>query len=78
MSTSTAEMVNELKQLPADAKLEIIGELWDSMTEEEVPTPDDVLEELERRLDAYECNPERGTTWEEAERQIRAKLGYAR
>ena len=58
--------------LNVEQKLELMGELWDSITvsPENIPVPDWHIEELDRRKREYEQNPTIGMSWEEAKQQI--------
>jgi putative addiction module component (TIGR02574 family) len=57
-----------IDRLNADERLELIGEIWDSLTEggEDQPPPDWHLRELERRRAAAEADPGAGILWEVA------------
>ena len=59
MSASTAEKVEELKRLPTDEKLEVIGDLWDSIPEDDAAADSETLDELERRCAEIDRNPSR-------------------
>lgn len=63
-----------LKSLPARDRLELIGELWDSLLDEPegVPIPDWHLEELERRRQADGGKTE-GVDWVTAMDRLRAR-----
>ena len=70
-------MSQTLRQLGIDRlsvaeRLELIGEIWDSITEagQDPPLPDWHRRELERRLAAAEADPEAGIPWE----VVRARL----
>ena len=62
----------EVFALSVEKKLELLGELWDSITPTaaEVPVPEWHIEELDRRKREYELNPSIGISWEEAKQQI--------
>ena len=63
-------LVEELVKLPAPERLELIGALWDSLSEEEVPLTKAQVAELDRRLDDMDMNPGDEMTWEEARQRI--------
>jgi putative addiction module component (TIGR02574 family) len=46
--------------------------LWDRIgaAADEVPVPDEVLEEIERRIDEHDRHPEDSVTWEELKLKI--------
>jgi len=60
MSLALPERALELLSTPlsVDQRLELIGLLWDSIPDEELPLPDWHRQELERRLQAAETNPQ--------------------
>ena len=62
----------EVFALSVEQKLELMGELWDSITvsPEDIPIPDWHIEELDRRKREYEQNPTIGISWETAKQQI--------
>lgn len=64
-----------VNELSADERIELIGAIWDSMsTEMIVREPTGALkEELDRRIDAYEKDPERGLPWEEVGARIESR-----
>ena len=59
---------DEILRLPADERLKLLEDLWDSLSPDDVPMPDWHKEELDRRLD--EPAPGSGQSWDE----VRAKL----
>jgi putative addiction module component (TIGR02574 family) len=61
----------ELKKLTVTERLELIGELWDSIEAEEQPElSKEQLIELDKRLASYEKDGNKGKPWSE----IKAKL----
>jgi putative addiction module component (TIGR02574 family) len=50
------------ERLSNSERLELIGLIWDSITE--LPIPDEHLRELERRRAAAEADPDVGVPWE--------------
>lgn len=61
--------------LSADEKLELVMELWDSISEDKVPLPtDEQLAEAERRFEAYQRDPSRGSPADEVMKRIRARF----
>lgn len=61
----------DIDQLSAVERLDLIEQLWDSLSEEEIPVTDDQRRELERRLDALDREGPIGVPWE----QLRDELG---
>ena len=64
------ELVEEVVKLPASERLELIGALWDSLSDEEVPLTKAQVAELDRRLNDMDKNPGDEMTWEEARQRI--------
>jgi putative addiction module component (TIGR02574 family) len=64
VSTSTAEKVDELRRLPTAEKLEVIGDLWDSIPADHSVVDSDTLDELERRCAEIDLNPARVIPWD--------------
>ncbi|MBV9322848.1 MAG: addiction module protein [Chloroflexi bacterium] len=61
---------DELRRLSVDERLELIGQLWDSLEHEPLPLSDAQQHELDRRLESLESDPAEGVSWE----QLRAEL----
>jgi putative addiction module component (TIGR02574 family) len=61
----------ELEKLTVTERLQLIGELWDSIdAEEQLELTQTQIDELERRLAAYEKDGNKGKPWSE----IKARL----
>jgi putative addiction module component (TIGR02574 family) len=58
--------LGELSELTVAERIELAQDLWDSVTEDEaaVPVTPEQQAELDRRLEAYEKDPEAGAPWE--------------
>lgn len=68
--------VEQLRELPVEERLQIVGELWDSIAEDASAlelTPEQQAE-LNRRLDDLEKNPAEGRPWEEVRADIQKRL----
>ena len=78
MSQQLPEVASELLRTPlsVEQRLELIGELWDSILDsmEALSVPDWHREELDRRLAAADANPDAAIPWEEVKRRLREKL----
>jgi len=59
------------KLSPAE-KLELIGDLWDSLDAEDVTLTPAQIEEIDRRLESAEVEP--GIPWDEVEARLRQRL----
>jgi putative addiction module component (TIGR02574 family) len=62
----------EVLRLPIAERIRLVEAIWDSITEvpNEVGLTDEQKAELDRRLEAFEKNPDEGSTWSE----VRARL----
>ena len=64
----------EFAQLSPEQRLELIGEIWDSLEDEVLPLEPELIAELDRRLAEFEANPAEGRTATEVIARIRATL----
>lgn len=73
MSRSLQELGIDRMSIPE--RLELIGQIWDSITaaDEELPIPDWHREEVDRRKAAADANPGGGRTWEEVQTRLSQK-----
>ena len=62
----------ELRQLPPAEKLALVSELWDDLAThpEQVPVTPEQIAELDRRMETYQQDPTRVTTWEAIKTRI--------
>ena len=69
-------MNTKLSKLPIDERIKLVEELWDSIAAEQkaLPLTEEQKTELDRRLDAYEADGNRGRLAAEAIAEIRRKL----
>ena len=61
----------DISGLTSEERLELLGDIWDSLAPEEVPVTEAQRSELDRRLDDLEQDGDLGIPWEEVLRQIR-------
>jgi putative addiction module component (TIGR02574 family) len=61
---------DELARLSPEERLALIGQLWDSLRDTEVPLPEGQQAELSRRLSSLDQDRTQAVTWE----QLRAEL----
>ena len=61
----------EIDNLTTEERLALLGEIWDSLSPEDVPMTGTQRAELDRRLDDFERDRDLGIPWEEVQRQIR-------
>lgn len=64
----------DFSKLSPEQRLDLIGELWDSLKDDLPPPDPELLAELDRRLAEYEQNPEEGRSAAEVIARIRATL----
>ena len=65
---------DEIARLSPQERLALIGQLWDSLEETEVPLPAPQRDELRRRLSSWSQDRPQAVTWE----QLRAELARRR
>ena len=64
----------DFSKLSPQQRLELIGELWDSLEDELPPLEPEMLAELDRRLAELEANPAEGRPAAEVIARVRATL----
>ena len=75
MGVDIARTIENLRSLSVDDRVRVVQAVWDSLPEQaSVPTSDERAEELNRRLDAYEADPEDLLTWDEVLERLRGRL----
>ena len=70
MTTLTRD---EITRLSPPERLALIGDLWDSMTDAELPTPPAQLRKLERRLASFDEDRTQAVSWEQLETELAAR-----
>ena len=71
MRTLTRE---EIARLSPDERLSLIGQLWDSLQDDQIPLPEAQRVELARRLSSLDQQRDKFITWED----LRAELAKRR
>jgi putative addiction module component (TIGR02574 family) len=61
---------DELARLSPEERLVLMGQLWDSLNDSDVPLPEAQKAELARRLSTLDLDRAQAVTWE----QLRAEL----
>lgn len=61
---------DELARLPAPERLALISQLWDSLTEEEIPLTAAQREELDRRLATLDDDRREAVSWDDVKAQL--------
>jgi putative addiction module component (TIGR02574 family) len=63
----------DIAGLNSEQRLRLLEEIWESLSEEEVPLTSAQREELDRRLDELDKDGPEGIPWEEVLRRIRTR-----
>jgi putative addiction module component (TIGR02574 family) len=70
-----ATLIAECMRLSPDERLDLIGDLWDSLEERDLPPlTDDQIKELDRRLAEHHANPDSSVSLEEFRVELRSRL----
>ena len=66
----------KLRSLPLEERIKLVEDLWDSIAVEQraLPITPEQIAELDRRLEAYEADPDNGRPAVDAVSDIRRKL----
>jgi putative addiction module component (TIGR02574 family) len=69
---STSSPLSEILQLSIDERIRLAQDIWDSIAAvpEAISLTQAQREELDRRLAAYEENPDEGIPWEDFRKQF--------
>jgi putative addiction module component (TIGR02574 family) len=69
-------IIDDVLALPAEDRLDLVRRLWDSIRDDAalLPLTDEQKQELDRRYDEFLQDPLEGSSWEEVESFIQAKL----
>jgi putative addiction module component (TIGR02574 family) len=67
--------LTEIRQMTVPERLDLIGEMWGALVEEqaEAPLTEAQVREIDRRLEAYRRDPSRGASWEEFSQRLEAE-----
>ena len=61
----------DIDSLTVEQKLDLIGRLWDSIPEAELPSLTEAqMRELDRRIADADANPDLGRPWEEVKARL--------
>lgn len=75
MAVDVARTIDDLRTLSVEDRLRVVEAVWDTLEEQAVaPFAADQAVELNRRLDAFEADPEDLLTWDEVLEQLREQL----
>lgn len=61
---------DEITRLTPTERLSLIGDLWDSLADEDVPVPAEQRKELARRLATFDEEREHAVTWAELKLEL--------
>ena len=69
--------LSELQKLPVHERLQLVEDLWDSIALEDydLAVPQWQKDELDRRAEKFDANPDSGIPWETAKDVIRGHHG---
>jgi len=66
---------DQVMQLTPAERLELIGDIWDSLDERDLPPlSEDQIQEMERRLAEHRADPEGALSWEEVRAELWSRL----
>ena len=75
MGVDVARTIEDLQSQSVDDRVSVVQAVWDSLPEQTaVPTSAERAAELNRRLDAYEADPDDLPTWDEVLERLRGRL----
>ena len=64
---TTKELTKEIASLSMEERIELIGNIWDTVVDspEEIPMTQEECEELDRRIEEFEKSPKEGIRWQD-------------
>jgi putative addiction module component (TIGR02574 family) len=71
----SANLLEEARRLTPEARLKLIGELWDTLSESDVPVTSDERRLLDARLADLEANPDDQSSWEDVKSRLEKRRG---
>jgi putative addiction module component (TIGR02574 family) len=75
MGIDVARTIEDLRSLSVDDRVRVVQAVWDSLPEQASgPTSAEQAAELNRRLDAYEADPEDLLTWDNVLERLRGRM----
>ena len=65
----------DIAQLSISERIQLVEDIWDSLViaPEQLPVSETQQEELDRRMEAYGDNSERGISWQELQARIKSR-----
>jgi putative addiction module component (TIGR02574 family) len=67
MRGSSSDLLEEARKLSPSDRLQLIGELWDTLEDSDLPVTAEERAILESRMADLEANPSAQESWEQAE-----------
>ena len=67
-------LLSKVKELPPAERLELIGEVWESLDLANLPVTDEEKAILDARVDDETKNPGDASSWPEVEARLRKRL----
>ena len=61
---------DDISRLTAPERLALIGELWDSLSEEETALPMQQFQELQRRITSFDHDRANAVSWEHLKAEL--------
>jgi len=63
----------DIADMTAAERLDLIGELWDSLTDEQVQMTAEQIAEIDRRLDSFDEDKKQAISWQQFEAKLAAR-----
>lgn len=67
-------LLTQAKQLTSADRLELIGELWQTLDHDELPVTAADRDMLDDRLRDFAVNPDAGRSWDEVDADLRRRF----
>ena len=69
-------LAQQISTLSVEERLQLVWDIWDSIAADpsNIPVNKEDLSEMERRLDEYERDGNKGDTWDVVRKRIQSKL----
>jgi putative addiction module component (TIGR02574 family) len=65
---------DEISRLSASERLALIGDLWDSLSDPQIPTPSAQRQELTHCLSSFEQDRAHAVSWEQLKAELAARV----
>ncbi len=72
---TTQELMREIAPLDVAERIELIGNIWDTVVDSpgEIPMTQEQCDELDRRIAEHEKNPQEGIRWQDLKAILRSR-----